>query len=73
MLILYFVFFKRRYVFSCGGGGGEEGLRPQRGGSYLFVTYSREQSHTFPEFFNEDFCDVALHFPYRLSFSFHLF
>ena len=72
MLILYFVFFKRRYVFSCGGGG-EEGLRPQRGGSYLFVTYSREQSHTFPEFFNEDFCDVALHFPYRLSFSFHLF
>ena len=22
MLILYFVFFKGRYVFSCGGGGG---------------------------------------------------
>ena len=57
MLILYFVSFKGRYVFSCWGGGGE-GLRPQRGGSsvkvstkrggsYLFVTYSREQSHTF--------------------------
>ena len=58
MLILYFVSYKGRYVFSCGGGGGGEGLRPlrggssvkvstKRGGSYLFVTYSREQSHTF--------------------------
>ena len=29
------------------------------------VSYSREGHTSFPEFFNEDFCDVAFHFSYR--------
>ena len=41
MLILYFVSFKGRYVFSCRGGGGGEGLRPQRGGSSVKVSTKR--------------------------------
>ena len=63
------------------------GLGPQRGGSsvklstkmggpYLFVSYLRgiqREGHTsFPELFNENLCNVAFHFSYRLSFSFHL-
>ena len=55
-----------------GGGGSPVKVSSKRGGSYLFVSYSRESHTLFPEFFNEDFCDVAFHFPYRLSFAFHL-
>ena len=29
-------------------------------------------THLSQNFFNEDFCEVAFHFSYRLSFSFHL-
>ena len=66
--------------FFLGGGGG---LGPQRGGSSMkvstkrgraipHVSYSREGHTSFLEFFNENFCDDAFHFSYRLSFSFHL-
>ena len=68
-------------VFLEGGGGeGAWGLRGEgesecqkRGGSYLFVRYPRGgDTHLSQNFFNEDFCEVAFHFSYRLSFSFHL-
>ena len=44
----------------------------QKGRAISHVSYSREGHTSFPEFFNENFCDVAFHFSYRLSFSFHL-
>ena len=44
----------------------------QKGRAIPHVSYSREGHTSFPEFFNENFCDVAFHFSYRLSFSFHL-
>ena len=44
----------------------------ERGGSYPFVSCSREDHTPFSESFNEDFPDVTLHFFYRLSFAFHL-
>jgi len=43
-----------------------------KGEAIPHVSYSREGHTSFPEFFNENFCDVAFHFSYRLSFSFHL-
>ena len=70
--------FKGRYVFSCGGrAGASEGRvssesEHQKGRAIPHVSYSREGHTSFPEFFNENFCDVAFHFSYRLSFSFHL-
>ena len=44
----------------------------QKGRAIPHVSYSREGHTSLPEFFNEDFCDVAFHFSYRISFSFHL-
>ena len=43
----------------------------QKGRAIPHVSYSREGHTSFPEFFNENCCDVAFHFSYRLSFSFH--
>ena len=69
---------KGRYVFSWGGrAGASEGRvisesEHQKGRAIPHVSYSREGHTSFPEFFNENFCDVAFHFSYRLSFSFHL-
>ena len=37
------------------------------------MSYSREGHTSFPKFFNENFCDVAFHFSYRLSFLFTYF
>ena len=42
-----------------------------RHGAIPHVSYSREGHTSLPQFFNENFCDVAFHFSYRLSFSFH--
>ena len=72
---------KGRYVFSWGGGGGRAGASEgrvisesehQKGRAIPQVSYSREGHKSFPEFFYGNFCDVAFHFSYRLSFSFHL-
>ena len=41
------------------------GLGPQRGGSSVKMRAFQGQP-SFPEFFNENFCDVLLHFFYRL-------
>ena len=71
-------FIKGRYVFSWGGrAGASEGRvisenEHQKGRAIPHVSYSREGHTSFPEFFNENICDVAFHFSYRLSFSFHL-
>ena len=60
------------FFFLVGGragvseGGSSVKVSSKRGGSYLFVSYLRGGSHTFSKFFNEDFCDIALHFSYRL-------
>ena len=68
---------KGRYVFSWGGrAGASEGRvnsesEHQKGRAIPQVSYSREGYTSFPEFFNENFCDVAFHFSYGLSFSFH--
>ena len=70
--------YKGRYVFSWGGraGASEERVidesEHQKGRAIPHVSYSREGHTSFPEFFNENFCDDAFHFSYRLSFSFHL-
>ena len=71
--------YKGRYVFSWGGGraGASEGRvisesEHQKGRAIPQVRYSREGHKSLPEFFNGNFCDVAFHFSYRLSFSFHL-
>ena len=67
---------KGRHVFSLGGrAGASEGRvisesEHQKGRAIPHVSYSREGHTSFPEFFNENFCDVAFHFSYRLSFSF---
>ena len=69
---------KGRYVFSWRGrAGASEGRvidesEHQKGRAIPHVSYSREGHTSFPEFFNENFCDDAFHFSYRLSFSFHL-
>ena len=71
---------KGRYVFSWGGGGragASEGRdisesEHQKGRAIPHVSYSREGHTSFPDFFNENFCDFAFHFFKRLSFSFHL-
>ena len=69
-------------TFFLGGGGGRAGASEvrvisesehQKGRAIPHVRYSREGHTSFPEFFSENFCDVAFHFSYRLSFSFHLF
>ena len=62
------------------GGGGRAGVSEgrviseselQKGRAIPHVSYSREGHTSFPEFFNENFCDaVAFHFSYRLSFWF---
>ena len=44
----------------------------KKGRATPHVIYSREGHTYFPEFFNENFCDVAFHFSCRLRFSFHL-
>ena len=60
------------FFFLVGGragvseGGSSVKVSSKRGGSYLFVSYLRGGSHTSSKFFNEDFCDIALHFSYRL-------
>ena len=66
--------FKGRYVFSWGGGraGASEGRvisesEHQKGRAIPHMSYSREGYTSFPKFFNENFCDVAFHFSYRLS------
>ena len=65
--------------FSWGGGraGASEGRvisesEHQKGRAIPHVSYSREGHTSFPEFFNGNFYDVAFHFSYGLSFSFHL-
>ena len=69
---------KGRYVFSWRGrAGASEGRvisesEHEKGRAIPHVSYSREGYTSFPEFSNENFCDVAFHFSYRLSFSFHL-
>ena len=71
-------YLKGRYVFSWGGrAGASEGRvisesEHQKGRAIPHVSYSGEGHTSFPEFFNENFCDVAFHFSYRLSFSFQL-
>ena len=69
----------REGTFFLGGGraGASEGRaisesEHQKGRAIPHVSYSREGHTSFPEFFNENFCDVAFHFSYRISFSFHL-
>ena len=69
----------REGTFFLGGGraGASEGRvidesEHQKGRAIPHVSYSREGHTSFPEFFNENFCDDAFHFSYRLSFSFHL-
>ena len=56
------------------GGGGRAGASEgriisesehQKGRAIPHVSYSREGHTSFPEFFNENFCDVAFHFSYR--------
>ena len=47
-------------------------VRTKGGRAIPHVSYSREGHTSFPKFFNENFYDVAFHFSYRLSFSFHL-
>ena len=61
----------REGTFFLGGGGGRASEH-QKGRAIPHVSYSKEGHTSFPEFFNENFCDVAFHFSYRLSFSFHL-
>ena len=69
---------KGRYIFSWEGRAGASGGRVisesehQKGRAIPHVSYSWECHTSFPEFFNENFCDVVFHFSYRLSFSFHL-
>ena len=72
---------KGRYAFSWEEGGRRAGasegrvtvkVSTKRGGAIPHVSYAREGHTSFPEFFNENFCDVAFHFSYRLRFSFHL-
>ena len=69
----------REGTFFLGGGaaGASEGRvisasEHQKGRAIPHVSYSREGHTSFPEFFNENFCDVTFDFSYRLSFSFHL-
>jgi len=70
--------FKGRYVCSWGGRArASEGRvisesEYQKGRAIPHVSYSREGHTSFPKFFNENFCDVAFHFSYSLSFPFHL-
>ena len=59
-------------TFFLGGGraGASEGRvitesEHQKGGSNLFVSYSRGGSTPFPELFKEDFCDAAFNFSYQ--------
>ena len=66
--------------FSWGGGRAGASERRvisenehQKGRAIPHVSYSREGHTSFPESFNENFCDVAFHFSYRLSFSFTYF
>ena len=68
----------REGTFFLGGGraGASEGKvnsesEYQKGRAIPHVSYSREGHTSFREFFNENFCDVAFPFSYRLSFSFH--
>jgi len=57
-----------RYVFSWEGRAGASEGRAiseseyQKGRAIPHVSYSREGHTYFPEFFNENFCDVAFHF-----------
>ena len=59
---------KGRYVFSWGGrAGASEGRvisesEHQKGRAIPHVSYSREGHTSFPEFSNENFCDVAFQF-----------
>ena len=69
----------REGTFSLGGGraGASEGRvisesEHQKGRAIPYVSYSKEGHTSFPKIFNDNFCDVAFHFSYRLSFSFHL-
>ena len=73
--------YKGRYVFSWGGGGragASEGRvisesEHQKGRAIPHVSYSREGHTSFPEFSNENFCDVAFHFSsVQIKFFFHL-
>ena len=71
------VILREGTFFLGGGAGASEGRvisesEHQKGRAIPHVSYSREGHTSFPEFFNENFCDVAFHFSYRLSFSFHL-
>ena len=63
------------------GGGGKAGTSEgrvisesehQKGRAIPHVSYSREGHTSFPQFFNENFCNVAFHCSYRISFSFRL-
>ena len=68
---------KVRFFLGGGRAGASEGRiisesEHQKGRAIPHVSYSRESHTSFPEFFNENFCDVAFHFSYRLSFCFHL-
>ena len=71
--------FLREGTFFLGGGraGASEGRvisesEHQKGRAMPHVSYSREGHTSFPDFFNENSCDVAFHFSKRLRFSFHL-
>ena len=61
----------REGTFFLGGGGGGAGASEgrdisesehQKGRATPHVSYSREGHTSFPEFFNESFCDVAFQF-----------
>ena len=70
----------REGTFFLGGGraGASEGRvisesEHQKGRAIPHVSYSREGHTSFPEFSNENFCDVAFHFSsVQIKFFFHL-
>ena len=76
-IIVHNLYLGKVHFLLGGRAGASEGRvisesEHQKGRAIPHVSYSREGHTSFPEFFNENFCDVAFHFSYRLSFSFHL-
>jgi len=61
------MFREGAFFLGGGGAGASEGRvisesEHQKGRATPHVSYSREDHTSFPEFFNENFCDVAFHF-----------
>ena len=66
----YMYLGKVHFFLGEGRAGASEGRvisesEHQKGRVIPHVSYSREGHTSFPEFFNENVCDVAFHFSYR--------